>query len=64
VLDRFHVGMNISAPMTAAERVIARIVSITKKGTVKADVGGMTVEFTDIDDLEVIEGVANQSDAA
>lgn len=63
-LDRFHRGMNISAPMTAAERVIARIVSITKKGTVKADVGGMTVEFTDIDDLEVIEGVANQPDAA
>lgn len=54
-LDRFHKGMDISAPMSAAERVIAQIVHITKKGTIKADIGGMTVEFTNIDDLEVIE---------
>ena len=53
-LSRFRVGMNVAAPMSGAERVIARILSITKKGTVRADVGGMLVEFTDPDSLEVI----------
>lgn len=53
-LSRFRVGMDVRAPMTGAERVIARILSITKKGTVRADVGGMLVEFTDPDNLEVI----------
>lgn len=55
-LDRFRVGMKVAAPMTGAERVIARILSITKKGTIRADVGGLAVEFTDVDNLEVIDG--------
>jgi transcription antitermination factor NusG len=53
-MSRFHVGMHVATPMTGAERVIARILSITKKGTIRADVGGMLVEFTDPDNLEVI----------
>lgn len=39
-MGKFSVGKHISAPMTGAERVIARILSITKKGTIRADVGG------------------------
>lgn len=57
-LARFSVGMDVAAPMSGAERTIARILSITKKGTIRADVGGMTVEFTDTDNLEVIDGAA------
>jgi len=57
-LGGFRAGMHITAPMTAAERVLARIVSITKKGTVRAVIISegreMPVEFTDLDNLEVI----------
>ncbi len=56
-LDRFHKGMNISAPMSGAERVIARIIAITKKGTVKAEVGGVTLEFSDVDNLELVDAI-------
>lgn len=63
-LARFSVGMNVSTPMSGAERTIARIMAITKKGTIRADVGGKLVEFSDIDSLEVIDGIANQSEAA
>lgn len=52
-------GRHITAPMSAAERVLARIVSVTKKGTVKAVVlsGGREtpVEFTDVDNLELVD---------
>lgn len=54
-LGRFRVGMDVMAPMTGAERVIARVLSITKKGTIRADVGGIAVEFSDVDNLEVID---------
>jgi transcription antitermination factor NusG len=54
-MSRFRVGMEVAAPMSGAERVIARIMAITKKGTIRADIGGKAVEFTDIDALEVID---------
>lgn len=57
-LSRFRVGMDVLSPMTGAERVIARILSITKKGTIRADMDGMLVEFSDIDNLEVIDDTA------
>lgn len=63
-MSRFRVGMKVAPPMTGAERVIARILSITKKGSIRADVGGKMVEFSDIDSLEIIDSVANQSEAA
>lgn len=63
-MSRFRVGMKVAAPMTGAERVIARILSITKKGTIRADIGGKRVEFSDPDNLEVIEGVDEGRDAA
>lgn len=63
-ISRFSVGKHISAPMSGAERVIARILSITKKGTIRADIGGKLVEFSDIDNLEVIEGVDEALSAA
>lgn len=63
-LSRMQPGKRISAPMTGAERVIARILSITKKGTVRADIGGKMVEFTNIDNLEVIETVDEALSAA
>lgn len=63
-LSRFRVGMDVLAPMTGAERIIARIKAITKKGTVRADIGGMSVEFSDVDNLEVIETLAERPEAA
>lgn len=52
-------GRHITAPMSAGERVLARIEAITKKGTVKAFViaGGreMAVEFTDVDAIEFVD---------
>lgn len=56
-------GRYITAPMSAGERVFARIVSLTKKGTVKAivttghgaDKREMSVEFTDVDNLELVD---------
>ena len=56
-------GRHITAPMSAGERVLARIVAITKKGTVKAVVTTwqngekfeMPVEFTDVDNLELVD---------
>lgn len=61
-------GRHISAPMSGAERVIAQIVSITKRGTVKAIIRGkdrdIAVEFTDIDNLEVIDGIDEERSAA
>lgn len=57
-LARFSVGMRVAAPMTGAERTIARIMAITKKGTIRADVGGKLVEFSDVDNLELVDGHA------
>lgn len=55
-LSRFSLGMRVSPPaMTGAERIIARILAITKKGTIRADVGGMMVEFTEVESLELID---------
>lgn len=58
-------GRYITAPMSAGERVLARIEAITKKGTVKAfvvaDGREMSVEFTDVDNLELVDDI---SDAA
>ena len=52
-------GRHVTAPMSGAERVLARILSVTKKGTVKAvmlsEGREMDVEFTDIDNLELVE---------
>lgn len=52
-------GRHITAPMSGAERVLARVISITKKGTVRAVILSegreMPVEFTDLDNLEVID---------
>lgn len=54
-LARFHVGMDVRTPMTGAERVVARILAITKKGNIRADMGGKLVEFSDIDNLELVD---------
>jgi transcription antitermination factor NusG len=52
-------GRHITAPMSGAERVLARVISITKKGTVRAVILSegreLPVEFTDLDNLEVID---------
>lgn len=58
--ERFTPGMHITAPMTAAERVLARVIAVTKKGTVRAMVVAegrdmMAVEFTDVDNLELVD---------
>src|SRR5690606_21343929 len=49
--QRVKAGQRVYAPMTFAERVIARVLSVTKKGTVKAmiemDGRELPVEFTD-----------------
>jgi len=65
-LGSMQVGRHITAPMTADQRVLARILSVTKKGTVKAVVLGdngreTPVEFTDVDNLIVVD---DQSEAA
>lgn len=53
-------GRYITAPMTGAERLLARIVAVTKKGTVRAvvemDGREMPVEFTHVDNLELVDG--------
>ncbi|UXN73390.1 hypothetical protein N8D56_21325 [Devosia sp. A8/3-2] len=50
-------GRHITAPMSGAERVLARILSVTKKGTVKAmmlsEGREMPVEFTDVDNTGI-----------
>lgn len=55
-------GRHITAPMSAGERVLARIEAITKKGTVRASIlfegREIPVEFTDVDDLEVVDEAA------
>ena len=55
-------GRHITAPMSAGERVLARIEAITKKGTIKAVVlfegREIAVEFTDVDELEIVDNVA------
>jgi formate-dependent nitrite reductase cytochrome c552 subunit len=52
-------GRYITAPISGAERILARILSVTKKGTIKAVVQiedrEMPVEFTDIDNLELVD---------
>jgi transcription antitermination factor NusG len=52
-------GRHITAPMSGAERVLARILSVTKKGTIKAvmlsEGREMDVEFTDVDNLELVD---------
>lgn len=52
-------GRHITAPMSAGERVLARIEAVTKKGTIKAVVlmgdREIPVEFTDIDQIEVVD---------
>lgn len=54
-------GRYITAPMSGAERVLARILSVTKKGTVKAVVLSegreMAVEFTELDNLEPVDSL-------
>lgn len=57
---KFSAGMSITAPMGAAERMLARVLSVTKKGTVKAIVltegqETMEVEFTNLDALEIVD---------
>ncbi len=58
-LSRFRRDDLITAPISSAERVLARIVSITRKGTIRAvvqrDGREIPVEFTDVDNLEVID---------
>lgn len=54
-LSRFRVGMDVIPPMSGAERVIARILAITKRGTIRAEVGGVVVEFTDVDNLKPVD---------
>lgn len=58
-LGSFRKGMMVTAPMTAAERILARIVAVTRKGTVKAVVLSegreMPVEFTDVDNLKLVD---------
>lgn len=59
-------GRHIRVPMSAGERVLARIEAITKKGTVKAfviigegdDRREIPVEFTDIDAIEFVDDKA------
>lgn len=57
-LDQFREGRRFTARMTAGERILARVLAVTKKGTVKAVVemvGRETpVEFTDLADLELL----------
>lgn len=56
-------GSHITVPMSPGERLLARIESITKKGTIKAIVvhghgdsrREIAVEFTDIDNLELVD---------
>lgn len=58
-------GLRVSAPMTGAERMIARIIAITKKGTVRAIVETWTgdqkhevpVEFADVNNLELVDEI-------
>lgn len=55
-------GRYITAPMSPGERVLARIEAITKKGTIKAvvlvDGHERAVEFTDVDNLELVDSQA------
>lgn len=59
-LSGMQPGKYVTAPMTGAERVLARIEAITKKGTVKgvllSEGHEMPVEFTDVDNLELVDG--------
>lgn len=56
-------GRHVTAPISGAERVLARILSVTKKGTVKAvvltgegdDRRETPVEFSDVDNLELVD---------
>lgn len=52
-------GRHITAPMSGAERILARIIAVTKKGTIKAvmlsEGREMPVEFTDVDNLELVD---------
>lgn len=58
-LSGMRPGRHITAPMSGAERVLARILSVTRKGTVKAvmlsEGREMDVEFTEIDNLELVD---------
>lgn len=58
-LDSFRYGRHFTAPLTHGERILARVLSVTKKGTVKAlvEIGGSekTVEFTDPNNLELVD---------
>lgn len=57
--ERFYAGMHVTAPMTSVERVLARVIAVTKKGTVKAIVLSegreLPVEFTDLESLVPID---------
>lgn len=52
-------GRHITAPLSGAERILARIISVTKKGTVKAvmlsEGRELPVEFTELDNLEPVD---------
>lgn len=56
-------GRYITAPMSAAERILARVIAVTKKGTVRAVIMSegreMPVEFTDVDNLELVDEKRN-----
>lgn len=59
-LASFRVGMHVTVPMTAGERLLARIEAITKRGAIKAVVLSegkeMAVELTDVDNLKPVDG--------
>ena len=60
-LSGMQPGRYVTAPMSSAERLLARIEAITKKGTVRAIVVSddgkdrLPVEFTDVDNLELVD---------
>lgn len=58
-LDGFRTGRRFTAVVAPGERVLARVIAVTKKGTVKAlvEMGGRetAVEFTDANNLELVD---------
>lgn len=57
-LEEFRKGRRFTARMTAGDRVLARVVAVTKKGTVKAIIEGqgneLPAEFTDPTMLDIL----------
>ena len=58
-MEQFKSGRRFTATITPGERVLARVLSVTKKGTVKAlvefDGRETPVEFTDTNNLELVD---------